>query len=565
MRRRERRQLARKKKKEEAKAEPRLDSWRKRLEGPGLQIAVVALLVLVVYWPSLGAGFHFDDFATLRHPYVAGPGLGLEPERMPPTRQLTYLTLHWNYLAGGTDPRGYHWVNLLLHVGNALLVLLIARACLSPLTALLAGALFALHPLQTQAVNYIYQRATLLAAFFALLSFLLFLRQRYGWSVAAFVLSLLAKVETMALPVFLLAYDLLGRRRRPRWLYYVFMFGLPALAAGRILYIFNSPAATIGFRMEGMPAVSYALTQTRVVWTYLRLFFFPVGLNIDHDVPISQGLFSPPTTVVALLGLAVVIAALGWLAWRGKQPALWALGFFLLLAPTSSVVPLRDVIFEHRTYFPLVCLVLAAAMVLARLPRGVLGPTVAVVLVALLAGTVTRNRAWQSSEALWADALAKSPGLARPYVQLATVYASSEPRRCREVAERGLGRHPNNADLHNQLGTCMMALGDAEGALEHFQRATALAGSSVESLNNIGAALLRLGRPEEAAKSFGHALKRNACSANTRINYTSVLWKLGKSEEALAAIEPPATCQFTLEETESLRRQREQMRSGTAE
>ena len=156
-----------------------------------LEAAALVLLVCIAYWNSLVAGFHFDDEGIFLDPYVMGPGFGWKILRLTQTRPLTFLSFHWNYLAAGSpSPAGFHWVNMLLHAANSLVVLLVARRTLTGYLPLFAAALFAIHPLQTQAVNYVFERATLLATFFALLSLLLFLRQKYRmvdprfWNVA---------------------------------------------------------------------------------------------------------------------------------------------------------------------------------------------------------------------------------------------------------------------------------------------------------------------------------------------------------------------------------------------
>ena len=117
-------------------------------------------------------------------PTSLSSGFGWEILRLAQTRPLTFLTFHWNYLVGGAAPFGFHLVNVSLHAANALLVMFVARRSFSGPVALLAGALFAIHPLQSQAVNYVFERATLLAALFALLSLLLYLQERYWWAVA---------------------------------------------------------------------------------------------------------------------------------------------------------------------------------------------------------------------------------------------------------------------------------------------------------------------------------------------------------------------------------------------
>lgn len=527
-----------------------------------LQVTALLLLVLVAYWNSLDGSFHFDDKVVLNDPYVVGPGFGWEILRPMQTRPLTYLTFHWNYLAGESNPEGYHWVNLFLHAANAVLVLLIARRHLPARAAWLAAAIFAIHPLQTQAVNYIFERASLLATFFALLSFVLFLRDRYAWSVAAFGFSLLAKEETVALPALVILYDLVRRKRPLPLLYYAGLMGVAALVAARLFYVLHRVTdPRVGFEIQNMPALTYALTQSRVIWIYLRLFLVPVGLNLDHDLRISHGLLSPPSTLLALIALAALLGSLGWMAWRGKQSAFWALGFFLLLAPSSSLVPVQDVIFEHRTYFPLACLVIVAAWALACLPRHILSLIVAALLVGLLVGTITRNRVWRDDKSLWTDVQKKSPRKARAYFNLAQAYMSEDPARSRQLAERGLELNPDSFLGHTNLGLVMMVQDNPQGALGHFQRAMQLAPETETASvwNNIGAAYLRLGEVDQAAECFGRALKIDPCSYPPRRNLMSALAFLGRKEEAFQRGQVPLNCRLIPAEAVALESYRQSL------
>src|SRR6266478_7438822 len=258
------------------------------MESMPVQVTALVVLVFVAYWNSLGGGFHFDDQGIFLDPGIMSSGFGWRILRLMQTRPLTFLSFHWNYLAGGRAPQGFHLVNVLIHAGNTVLVMLIARRRFNASLTLLAAALFAIHPLQSQAVNYVFERATLLAAFFALLSLLFFLHERYRWVVAAYGLSLLAKEETIALPAFLLLYDVVRRRQRAGWGYYAVMLGLAALVTARLSYVLHTfPEARLGFGTRGVPAISYALTQCRVIWIYLRLFVLPIGLNLEHDVDLS--------------------------------------------------------------------------------------------------------------------------------------------------------------------------------------------------------------------------------------------------------------------------------------
>lgn len=517
---------------------------RRWLERSFVQVAALTLLVFVAYWNSLDASFQFDDQGfMLSDPYVTSHSLGWEIFRLEQTRPLTYMTFHWNYLASGVNPQGYHWVNVLAHIGNALLVLLIARRHFSFPLPWLAAALFALHPLQTEAVTYIFQRATLLATVFALLSFLFFLRENYPWSVVAFGLSLLAKEETIALPAFLLLYDLV-RRRPLRLGYYSALLGVAALAAARLFYVLSVvPNPTMGYNLARVPAFSYALTETRVVWRYLQLFLVPVGLNFDHDVPLSRGLFSPPTTLPALLGSAILIGGLAWLAWRRKAPALWLLGFFALLAPSSSIVPAVDVMFEHRTYFPLTCLVIAAAWFLVRLPRRLALFLVPALLVALLVGTIARNRVWHDQKSLWTDVMQRSPRKARAYLGLGVAYANEgNLPRARQLFEQGLALSDSYPQLYRNLGLLKMPQGDAVGALDHFRKAMALTGETAQGWNDMAAAYFQLGKKEKTVGCYRRALALDPCNIHARMNLMYLLAGLHQRREANLAGQLPPRC-----------------------
>jgi tetratricopeptide (TPR) repeat protein len=522
-----------------------------------LQLTAVLLLVAAAFWNSLDGGFHFDDQGIFLDSHIVSPGFGWKILRPIQTRPLTFLTFHWNWLAGGAAPLGFHLVSVLLHAANSALVLLVARRAWNGSPALLAAALFAIHPLQTQAVNYVFQRATLLAAFFALLSLLLFLQERYSWSAAAFGLSLLAKEETIALPAFLLLIDFVRRRRGIPWRYYTVMLGLAALAAARLFYALHATSeAGLGFGTQGIPVISYALTQCRVVWIYLRLFVFPIGLNLDHDVTLSQGLLSPPATLPAVLLLAVFIGALAWLAWRESAPALWILGFFVLLAPGSSVIPAADLMFEHRTYLPLACLTIAAASLPARMHVRLRTPVLAVLLAALFGGTVMRNRVWHSEQSLWADVVKKSPRKARGYFHLGQAYASRDPGRARELYERGLEIEPRHPAGHTNLGLLLLWGGNPQAALVHFRQALALGGEKPLIWNNVGAAQVRLGEIEEGLRSFRRALESDPCRFDARLNLVRALSYLGDRETALLAGQVPEHCHLLPEQAQKLEDER---------
>jgi protein O-mannosyl-transferase len=518
-----------------------------------LEAVALILLVFIAYWNSLAGSFHFDDFAIFLDPYIMASGFGWEILRLVQTRPLTFLTFHWNYIVGGAGALGFHLINVLIHAANSVLVLLVARRQVRPSLAWIAGALFALHPLQTQAVNYVFERATLLAAFFAFLALLFFLQEKYWWAVLAFGLSLLAKEETIALPAFLLVYDLVRKRRVVAWQCCAVMGGLGVLAAARLFYALRVNHEThLGFGTKGIPAILYAFTQSRVVLTYLRMFFLPIGLTLDHEVTISRSLWAPPETLIAVLALTMLVGTLVWLALRGNEAALWALGFFVLLSPSSSIVPAIDFMFEHRVYFPAACLAIAAVLWLARLRSHLPLTALLAILLALSVVTLTRNRVWHDDASLWADVIEKSPGKARGYFALGQVYASSDHARALQLYEDGLAIEPNNSDGHINLGRLMMALGDLEGALQHLNKALLLEGNAPLIWNSIGVAELRFGQIQDGIRAFRHALETDPCRFDARLNLIHTLFLLNERESMLKAAEIPKNCRFLPEQAQKL-------------
>ncbi len=526
------------------------------------QAAALAVLVLLAYANSLGSSFHFDDYAILVDGYITGPGFGWELFRPAQTRPLTYLTFHWNYLAGAQDAEGYHWVNLILHGANCLLLLSLARKYLSPLVAGCVTALFALHPLQTEAVTYVFARSTLLSTHFALWTLWFYARERWIPSALMFGVSLLAKEETVALPGFLLLWELFERRRPDgrRLGYFALLAGFAALAAGRLFYLIKTAPFDPGVgRVRGISTASYLLTQGRVLWTYLRLLIAPYGLNLDRDMPVSTSLGSPWTTLPAWIALIALGAALLWLAWKKHAAAIWALGYFVLISPSSSIVAQADLIFEHRTYLSMVCLVIALGFVLERVPRARLTITFALLIPLMLAGTIARNADWHDEKTFWTDVTAKSPHKARAWLGLARAYMNEDPAKTREYLKKGLEVDPENAELHTNYGVALMGAQQPGEALAHFQKALALTHETADHWNNIGAAYFSLNQFDRSMSSYQRALSVDPCNYNARRNLVMLLADHSSPQAAFQAGEVPVNCHLIPDQAAELEKYRQQV------
>lgn len=427
--------------------------------------------------------FLFDDFE-----YVVGNPIIQDASKLDLSdpRQVGYLTFALNYAIGGDDPVGFHLVNVAIHVLNGLLVFLLVRMLLRILagpqrverddradaTALLAAVLFLVHPMATMAVSYISQRFTSLATLFYLLSVLGYLAARAraeagiagrpvllltGASLACTLVAMRTKEIAFTIPFALAAFELLlfggsplGRRRFLRLIpYAVLMLIIPLAIFGPNLGILSQG--------EGIAEVTrvnkiydlterspwhYLLTQLRVVATYIRLLLLPVDQRVVYDFKVSRSLFDPWVLLSAAFLASIMAAAV--LAWRRaaaapaerapyqKLTALGILWFFLTLSVESSIIPIKDVIFEHRTYLPGVgwhtalaaLLVSGAYAVRTPLRPAVLtGVMTAVLAAALGTATVVRNVIWTDELAFWDDCVRKNPQKAIGYHNRGNAYA----------------------------------------------------------------------------------------------------------------------------------------------
>jgi tetratricopeptide (TPR) repeat protein len=452
----------------------------------------ILLLLLAVYGQTVAFPFHFDDHAILADPAITAPDGWWRVFRPLQTRPLTYFTFWLNHRLGGEAPWGFHAVNVLLHAAAVAAAYAVFRRVAGGGAALAAAALFAVHPLQTEAVCYVFARATILSTWFCLLAWRQWDADRRWRALGLFCLALLAKEEVVAFPVFLW----LAARDKPRpWA----LLAASVAAGARLLW---AAGQTPGSGLTPLPSAPYLLLQPVSLLKYLQLFLLPVGQNFDHHIAAPSA--------AAGLGLAVLGAVV---AIKRPAGAGWLLGAAVLLAPTSSVLPLADAAYEHRMYLPLVSLSLAAGLWLSRLPR----PAQAAVALALAVTSLARARVWRSEEALWADAAAKSPQKFRPQIQLARTLYQNDPERAETLLLEARKLEPRNPESYTQMGTLMLEQRNPYGALGEFEEALRLV-SNADTLSNRGLALFLLGRLGEAEADFRRALERSPCHSNARHN-----------------------------------------------
>jgi len=493
---------------------------------PAWLFAAALAAAVIVFGPALRGAFVFDDI----HLPFANPGAAGMPAAfwIGGVRPVLMLTYWINFLVSGTSPFLYHVVNLILHAATALLVFKVFERLLSisdtvpnPGPNALAGAaIFLLHPLQTESVDYIAGRAEILSGLFFCAAWLVFLK--YFDRPTSVVVSLtilllagtavLAKESAICLPAILIVTDIfwsgqpidLQLRRRMN-LYLPFLCG--ALLASAAILRSLSGGTGAGFS-AGIAPSQYALTECRVILTYIRLFFFPAGQNGDWHLPVFHS-FTDSFAWLYVLALAGLMILIVFLRSRVRLASYGLLIFLLMLAPTSSVVPVVDVLAERRMYMPIAGLILAAIGILVRLrlsPATLRAVAIASVLIAALLSW-NRSAVWASPEVFWGDSAQKNPLNPRAHFGLGTSLLARHD--CvAAVKELAIARSqdPSKTDIQWNLGQAYQCNGQLELALIQY-RAVADTRPSADAWNQIAYNEARLGHSDEVFAALADAMR----------------------------------------------------------
>lgn len=557
---------------------------------------LIALVGFAAYANTFGVPFHLDDLrAIAQNPAVVNMDIPLADRR---AAGLWSFAL--NYRLHGVEVLGYHALNLAIHIGTALLVYaLVGLLYQSRLTthdsrltihhsrsiAFFTAMLFVAHPVQTQAVTYIVQRFASQATFFFVAALFCYARARLGkggqgvlWHLAGLVSAIVAmktKEIAFTLPVVIALLELLffrGALLRRAMLLVPYMLTMAIIPLSFVRVGGGAPAAQVLDQARQatsvqtvLPRVDYLFTQFRVIATYLRLLVFPVNQNLDYDYPVYHSFFAPPVFLSFLLLLALFGAAV-WLVLKAgtqlglkKRKAvsvkpftthdsrltvhnsrLIAFGifwFFITLSVESSVIPIVDVIFEHRLYLPSVGAILAfvSAVVMFAGRRRLAVPMFAamtVVVVIFACAAFRRNLVWGDEMSLWSDVTAKSPNLSRPRNNLGyALLKRNEPRRAIPPLVRSIELNPGYTDAYLNIELALRQMGSFSGRMSN-SAGTVDARGRVDirrlrrwggiSNNNLGLAYESMGKYQEAAAAYKKALIMDPGLAEARLNLKAV-------------------------------------------
>jgi len=522
-----------------------------------LQIVLLLLAGLAAYHHSFHGAYVFDDLPAIRDNPTIRTLWPLTTPLSPPSdtgvggRPLANLSFALNHALGGSDVRGYHATNLLLHLGSTLLLYgLVRRTWRGPPTwaAWSVALLWSVHPLATAAVSYLSQRTELLMGFMYFLTLYAFVRgaqsQRRVWyavSVAACGLGMMSKEVMVTAPLVVLLYDrtFAAGSFRAAWTqrrgYYL------ALAATWFVlaWLLTSGLSqrSVGFGL-GVSSWTYALASAQAVLLYLKLAVWPAPLVFDY------GPVYPAVTAASLAGLAVVLALVGWTvrALRGPTTAgFLAAVFFLLLAPTTSIVPVAEQpLAENRMYLPLAVVVIAATIAAHRAFRRP-APLVALAVTAALglgAMTVTRNVDYSTDAALWADTVAKRPQNPRAHFNYGVILLRlGRPAEARDQFLAAIRLKPGDPKPHHSLGTALLALDRPGDAVPTFTEATRLDPRYASAWYNLGLASLRMSNPVAALESLERTLVLQPDFTAAHVERGNAYFQLNRPADALTAYE----------------------------
>ncbi len=545
--------------------------------------ALLILLGALAYANALDIPFVYDDLEAIvqnehiRQLWPLSQALTAPDESPTSGRPVVSLSFALNYAFGGLVPRGYHLVNIALHIMSTLTLYGLLRRTLTSsriredFGAAASGLAFAsallwmVHPLLTESVNYSVQRTSLLMGFFYLLTLYCARRSmddaRPGaWTLASVlccVLGMASKEVMVSAPLMVLLYDRI---------YYSHSF-VQALKARRSLYVglaaswvvflglfVTGPRSEgVGFSL-GLSSWDYALNQCWVLTDYLRLSVWSRGLNIDYGHALDLSLvdvFSQALLIVVLLTLT------GFALFRWPTLGFLGVWFFLILAPTSSFIPIpTEVGGERRVYLSLAGLVILAVMLGYALLRrscaqGLASGKVAypswirsgglvvlgVALALAIGATRERNRDYRSSVALWETGVAAMPENPRAHTLLGMAL-QAEGKTDRAIAHfrQALERDPEFASARRNLGALLALRGDVEEGIAELEIALRTEPERAEGHYNLGIALVAKGEHQTALNAFSEALRLKPRHAEARANQGSVLVYLGRSEEGILAL-----------------------------
>jgi protein O-mannosyl-transferase len=557
--------------------------------------ALIVLIIGIVYSNTLDADWHLDDFHNItNNPWIQIDNL------YPKTLKNTFFATHdngeyrgeniyrpaamfsfaLNWYFGKTDVTGYHVVNIIIHLIAALFLFLCVYTLLETPNvrenfannqysiALLAAVLWAIHPIQTQAVTYIVQRMASMAGMFFIAAMYTYLKARLSHdfftkislffvSALLFILAISSKENAVILPLLLVVIEFVFFQdlRNPkirRLIVFIFaLFLVFSLIAGTFLFFDNSVMPFLErYSYRPFTLTERLMTEARVVLFYVYQLFYPVSSNfsVAHDITLSTSLISPWTTFPAIIVIISVVTAAFLTAHRMPILSFAVIFFFVNHIIESTIIPL-ELVFEHRNYIPSMFVFVPISTVICNvLDRYknsdkqflfyTYGLITTILIIAMGVGTYTRNFDWLTEKSFWEDALNKAPNSARPYQNLAVSHYSKigDYDTAIELLEKSIDlkdSKPNYARMISflNLSKNFARKNEMDTALYYAEKA-ANAMSADIAVENFIVTLIKLDRLESAIINANQYIENRPGKEKGIELKTIALIKLGYFQEA---------------------------------
>ncbi|MCK9613782.1 MAG: tetratricopeptide repeat protein [Bacteroidales bacterium] len=536
-------------------------------------VAIILLLGVIIYSNSFNCSFHFDDLVNIVNNKAIQNLSDVKTWwNYSPNRPVSMFTFALNYHFSQLEVHSYHYVNLFIHLINACLVWLLTLLIFSspvmkdqPISkhrksiAFFTSLLFVSHPLATQSVTYIIQRMTSLAAMFYLLSLVLYMKARmesnvkktryfyFAGSLISAILAVLTKENAYTLPLAILLLEVFFLQTRKlssickdRRVILTLIGFIIFFTVVLIKFSFSvfQPVPSGNGNNETITSSDYLLTQFSVIVKYVQLIILPINQNLDYNYPVSHHFFEIKTLLNFLILLSMLTLAI-LIFKRNRIISFGIFWFFLTLSVESSIIPINDVIYEHRTYIPLLGFFLILSSGLFML-FGRKNKYFAVSILLIIIGinsflAYSRNKVWKDDITLWTDVISKSPKKARPFFGRANAFAD-QGQYDKAIADynKAIRFDSMNAIAYVNRGLAYWKTGLTHKAFEDYSKAIEIKPEYFEiAYYNRGIAYGTFGQWEKAIDDYSVAIKINPAYDMAYSNRGVAFANLGQWEKAV--------------------------------
>lgn len=521
-----------------------------------LAFLIIAVISILIYSNSFDCEFQFDDESNISEQAVIkklSNFTDLSIWKNINFRPLTMFTFAINYHFNKLDVVGYHVGNLIIHIIMGWFVFLLINLIFSlqsiksdsfsedkKYLALFAALICVAHPIQTQAVTYIVQRMTSLAAMFYIISIFLYAKGRiihikkglkwdalilYIGALLSGVFALLSKQNAATFPLAMLLFELFiirNKENKPFKKYLIFSSSVLLLVFLAIVFSGNLPKET-----EQISRINYLITQFRVMIKYIQLLLLPVHQNLDYNFYASNTFWNLKEIGSFLIILGLFIS--GVLLFRKQRILSFGIfWFFLTLSVESSILPISDIIYEHRLYLPMIgyslCVISIIWLIFSSKRKSIMFILLMIIIFSYGYATFNRNKVWKTRYTLWSDVVKKSPTKLRPWYNLGNIWKDKkEVNKAIQCYTKAQRINPNDPMVLSNLGSIFLEKGELDKALEYYGKALKIDPDHAVALNGLGSIWVYKGKLNKAKEYYEKVLEIKPNDAEA-INNLGIVW-----------------------------------------